>query len=282
MYNISSDVTGVRMSYDGKHMWINKANVPSGMASVHRVSMDGMTDENLSSQFTGMNHQLTVLPDETVAFYAYGSNGCDDVKERAPNGTVKTIVNARTAHGGTEMCHLNNIQYSRMDDTLVFSDLDNQDITKVTRTGTTVWVLNGTGNQFTGASWKGSEHGIHVLGLDDFLIFNNNSRVAAGSTMMVGGTGDGSIAIRIKLDLGTKTATQTWMYKALDSMNRGIQNDVMGDLQRLPNGNTVIGYSTKGVVQEVDANGMVVQELGFPNSFGYIEKRATLYGPPPR
>ena len=35
--------------------------------------MDGMTDENLSAQFTGANHQLTVLPDETVAFYAYGS-----------------------------------------------------------------------------------------------------------------------------------------------------------------------------------------------------------------
>ena len=56
-------------------------------------------------------------------------------------------------------------------------------VTKVKRTdGSTVWVLNGTGNQtFTGDTWPGGEHGIHILGLDDFLIFNNNSSVA-GST----------------------------------------------------------------------------------------------------
>jgi branched-chain amino acid transport system ATP-binding protein len=64
-----SDVTGARMDYAGTHMWINSANVPSGMAHVRRVSMDGATDEDLSSQFAGANHQLTVLPDETVAFF---------------------------------------------------------------------------------------------------------------------------------------------------------------------------------------------------------------------
>ena len=121
------DVTGARMSYDGKYMWINKANVPSGTASVHRVSMDGVTDDNYSSQFTGQNHQLAILPDETVLFYAYGSNGCDDIKERAPNGTVKTIVNSRTAAGTTGACHVNNVQHSRTDDTIVFSDLDHDD-----------------------------------------------------------------------------------------------------------------------------------------------------------
>ena len=67
-----------------------------------------------SAQFAGANHQLTVLPDETVAFYGYGWNGCDDIKERSPSGTIKTVVNARTAHGGTRPgCHVNNIQYSR-------------------------------------------------------------------------------------------------------------------------------------------------------------------------
>ena len=58
----------------------------------------------------------------------------------------------------------------------------------------------------------------------------------------------------------------------------------MGDVQRLPNGNTIIGYSSKGVLQEVSADGIVLQEWTWPlgASFGYIEKRATLYGPPPR
>jgi hypothetical protein len=58
----------------------------------------------------------------------------------------------------------------------------------------------------------------------------------------------------------------------------------MGDVQRLPNGNTIVAYSTQGVLHEVDANMALVQELSWPlgASFGYIEKRATLYGPPPR
>ena len=43
-YQISSDVTGAVMSYDGTHLWINGGNVPSGTAHVHYVTMDGLTD----------------------------------------------------------------------------------------------------------------------------------------------------------------------------------------------------------------------------------------------
>jgi hypothetical protein len=37
-------------------------------------------------------------------------------------------------------------------------------------------VINGTGNTFTGVSWKGGNHGFHLLALDDLVVFNNNSR----------------------------------------------------------------------------------------------------------
>ncbi|MEP6653295.1 MAG: aryl-sulfate sulfotransferase [Myxococcales bacterium] len=271
-YAPGGDVTGARMSHDGKHMWINSANVPKGTTRVHRVSMDGMTDENLSTEFSGQNHQITVLPDGTVAFYAYSSGACDDIKERAPDGTVKTIVNAGTAQGASGACHINTIQYSRADDTLVFSDLDHQTVTKVTRDGKMVWVLNSSSSQFKGDTWKGGQHGVHVLGIDSLLIFNNNS------SGMSGGANNGSIVYEVKLDLTAKTVTLPWMYKATP----GIQNDIMGDIQRLPNGNTVVGYSTQGVLNEVDATGSVLQQLSWPAgaTFGYIEKRPTLYGPP--
>ena len=60
-----------------------------------------MTDEDLSSQLHQLSHQLTVLPDETIAFYASdsGIDGCDDIKERAPSGTVRTLVNSQTRAG---------------------------------------------------------------------------------------------------------------------------------------------------------------------------------------
>ena len=44
-----SDATGVTMSYDGNYMWINSVNVPSHIAKVHRVSMDGLIDEDHST-----------------------------------------------------------------------------------------------------------------------------------------------------------------------------------------------------------------------------------------
>jgi hypothetical protein len=35
------------MTYDGTAMWVNSTNVPSGTAHVHRVTMDGLTDQDL-------------------------------------------------------------------------------------------------------------------------------------------------------------------------------------------------------------------------------------------
>jgi len=282
-----SDATGVTMSYDGHYIWINSVNVPSHVAKVHRVSMDGLVDEDHSEEFAGLSHQLTVLPDETVAFYAYGSNGCDDIKLRAPDGTVTTVVNARTAHGGTNACHLNAIFYSPFDDTLIFGDLDNNCLTKITRSGATVWVLNGgvdTGpaSSFNGGGlvWRGGEHGFHILGLDDFVIFNNNSKMPAGSKVAWGaaaGDGTGSAAIEVKLDLTAMTARPIWSYQG-----PSLIDNVLGDAQRLPNGNTMVDFSTQGSIQEVDPQGRLLQEIRTTTNFGYLQKRPTLYGPPPR
>ena len=264
------DATGARPSFDGKYMWINNANVPGpDGATMHRVSMDGSMDENLSTQFARMNHGVTVLPDESVVFYAYGSGNCDDVKERSPSGQVRTVANAQTAHGASGPCHINHIEYSAEDDTILFSDLDNDNYTKIRRTnGQTVWVLGGETSDFTGMAMWDNQHGLDVLGLNRFVFFNN------------GGTGGGSVAIEILLDLGAMTATQPWTYRA----NPNVANQIMGDVQRMENGNTVVAYSTRYELHEVNATGQLVQRMtwGQGNSFGYIQKRASLYGPPPR
>jgi len=127
-------------------------------------------------------------------------------------------------------------------------------------------------------SWKGGNHGVHMVSADDLLVFNNNSRVSMGGTGSAGGDGSGSSAIEIKLS--GKTGSQAWSYKGPSSL----QTDVMGDLQRLPNGNTFVGYSTKGAAHEVSSSGTLLREMTWPagSTFGYIEVRSTLYGPPPR
>ena len=119
----------------------------------------------------------------------------------------------------------------------------------------------------------GGQHGIDILATDRLLIFNNNSSVNGGS-----GDGTGSIAAEYVVNVTGKTAMRAWSYKA----NPRIQNDIMGDVQRLENGNTFIAYSTKSTAVEVNASGQVLQQWTFPTTFGYIEKRLSLYGPPPK
>ena len=77
-----------------------------------------------------------------------------------------------------------------------------------------------------------------------------------------------------------KTATKMWSYNAMPNIN----NVIMGDVQRMPNGNTIVAYSTQGVVHEVDSAGTLLQSLswGTGGAIGYIIKRASLYGKPPR
>ena len=181
---------------------------------------------------------------------------------------------------------MNNIQYSKEDDSLVFSDLDTSTITKVKRSnGSTVWSLGGTSSSATqtyqGTPWLGGEHGIHILGVDKLLFFRNNSGSVPGGAGSLGGDGSGSCLMEMMLNSSAKTYTVRQIYKA---SNPKIQNDVMGDVQLLPNGNYVIGFSTAGQLQELSSSGTVMQtwKWGAGQTFGYIEKRATLYGPGPR
>ena len=54
----------------------------------------------------------------------------------------------------------------------------------------------------------------------------------------------------------------------------------MGDVQRLPGGNTLVTYSTDGTIVELDSSWNEVQT--FSVRVGYSSWRPTLYGPPPR
>jgi hypothetical protein len=268
-FNIGGDVTSARMSFDAKHMWINRGNVPEAGASVHKVSMDGLSDVDLSDTFKGQHHQLAVLPDESVAFFSYTDAGCSDIKEYSQDGSVHTLMNASTTNQSGD-CHLNAIEYSSADDTLIFSDLDQNSYSKITRSGAVVWILGGPRSSFSGtaATWL-NQHGLHPLGPDRLLFFNNGKLGSADS-----------LAVELNLDLDAMNAVQSWSYQATPSLS----SHVLGDVQRLPNGNTLVVYSGAGVVHEVNASGNLLQEMSWSlgGVIGYAMKRTSLYGSPPK
>jgi len=264
------DLSRARQSYDGKYMWITSVNVMSNTQKMIRVKMDGTDAQDLTSQFGGINHDFAVHSNETIAFIAYGSNNCDDIKERAPDGTVTTIINSGTAVGASA-CHCNAIHYDRNDDTIVFSELDTSSFVKVTRdTKKVVWLMSSQNSgkaTVTGVSWR-NQHGFHIIDPKHLLFFNNN-------------TGPNSTAIEAELSIngGSGTATQLWSYPSTVTVQ------YMGDAQRLNNDNTLVTYSSAGEIREVSSAGTLLQTVkvsGSGNLVGFTEKRKSLYGPPPR
>jgi len=71
------------------------------------------------------------------------------------------------------------------------------------------------------------------------------------------------------------TATKILGYTA-----SGATSNVLGDIQRLPNGNYLVTFSTSGQIHEISPSGTLVAKFT-ANSFGYSEFRESLYGQPP-
>ena len=105
-------------------------------------------------------------------------------------------------------------------------------------------------------------HGHHLLENGNIVFFSN-----AKSTVYEYALDESATAL---------TATQRWSYATPDAASF-----VLGDVQRLPNGNTLVIYSVGGIMQEVSPMGDLVQTLN-ADTFGYANFRETLYGPPLR
>jgi hypothetical protein len=267
-------ISRARMSYDGKYMIARDVNANgAGQGQVVRVSIDGLEEEEID--IPNGHHDFTVTPDNGIVFIKKAPDNCDEIVKLAADGTQSVIYTVSDAFGGdvgggNDPCHVNTIQYNESDDSFTFSALNLNAYVKVTAAGNLVWVLGGNSSEFggAGADWD-RQHGHHMLADDRILFFNNGN---------LGGGGGGSLALEVLLDLGTMMATRVWDYDGDNS------SQTLGDVQRLPNGNTLITYSNAGVTHEVNADKALVQEMTWPigGAIGYVNHRPDLYGPPPR
>lgn len=90
--------------------------------------------------------------------------------------------------------------------------------------------------------------------------------------------GTRSPALEYALDESGLVAERVWEYGS------EFGSVWLGDVQRLTNGNTLVTYSSNGVMHEVDADGKLVQSRSWAlgAGLGYVMRRPTLYGPPPK
>jgi hypothetical protein len=247
-------ISRARLSADSQSIWlVNEALTGNPL---RRVSIDGTTTQTYMN--TKASHDIAAVSADTMAYLDYSESDCNSIFEIDNAGATKEIFEATGVTGtagSLTSCHGNAVRYSQKEDYYTYSDWQ-KDVALVKRDGSLVWKLS---QKVSGGNtaWGGAQHG-HQLLDDSILIFANN-----------GGGTNKSAAIEYGLD-GT-------LIKKFTS-NGNATN--FGDVQRLSNGNTIITYSTSSLLQEVDKNDAVVLEVKGSGSFGYVEFRESLYGPP--
>lgn len=158
----------------------------------------------------------------------------------------------------------NNIDYVHMnaiavdyDDHLLLSSRHLSEITKINRqTGEIIWRLGGENNQFQfindefGISYQHDIRPVPGKPNQYTLFDNGNHRTPLFSR-----------AIEFQIDTLNWTATKVWEYRHSPDRYAG----AWGNVQRLPNGNTLINWSMNDLPKatEVTPNGEVTYEMNF-------------------
>ena len=157
-----------------------------------------------------------------------------------------------------DFMHTNAIELDS-DGNLLLSSRHLSEITKVDRqTGAVIWRLGGRQNQFTFANDIGFsfQHDVRRLPNGNLTLFDNGDQRQPPY----------SRAVEYALDESAKTVTRVWQYPA----DTSIYAAFMGSMQRLSNGNTLIGWGGLPLVTEVLPDGSKALEL----SIGGVSYRA--------
>jgi hypothetical protein len=249
------------LSHDGKYVWYSAINLPGDIPSMKRVTLDGLEETDFTSEFADLHHDFTLLPDDTIAFLAHHGDS-DLVLEHAPDGTVSQVLDVGAVLGSAHT-HANSLHYHPEDDSYTLGELAHDSYVKFGRDGHVQWILGGEKSDFTGdVSWDG-QHGHRLLAPDRVLFFNN------------GPSNGTSAALELSLDLDAHTATRVWQYQP------GPHCLIYGDVERLESGNTLVTFSTLGLIHEVTPNSELVREFTWDigGALGYVTRLATPYPP---
>jgi hypothetical protein len=261
-----------RMDYEGNTMWMITCNPINEIGELRSVSMDGAQVSMNVAGFDGAHHDLTVMPGGRVAALVWSTPANEppsDLVVRTPDGQATTAFTIGSNVYPSDLFHADAVHYNLSDDSFTISDRDPNVVVKVSSAGLPQWQLGGvcdgapTGTHCSPQSWL-VNHGHHLLDDGTLLVFNNTATydVAHVLEFQLDDTPSGLGATLLRDYTGTAASA------------------TLGDVQRLPGGNTLVTYSNDGTIVEVDASWNVVQT--FSVRVGYSNWRPTLYGPPLR
>jgi hypothetical protein len=265
------NTTRAQMDYEGDNMWMVALNLDNAVGEMRYVSMDGEQEQLNVPGLEKAHHDFAVMPGGKVAALSWRGSGIDpesDLVIRSPDGTVTTPFKIGSNLYQSDTYHANAIHYIPSDDSFTIADRNPNVFVKVSATGTPVWQLGGVcdqapaGKQCIPQDWQ-IVHGHHLLDDGTFLAFNNAYL-------------ETSHVFEFKLN----AAPSSFAAALVKNYTGNNSSTTMGDVQRLPSGNTLVTYSTDAKIVELDASWNVVQT--FSVRVGYASWRPTLYGSPLR
>jgi hypothetical protein len=276
-----TNISSIRLAPDGRHVYartLNVARAPQNGKLV-RIAIDGSEAETIL--LTASHHDFTFGPEGSIVYMRKSlDNSCDSLFLHWPSDAddsedelIADLDSLFTAPGpnqalGAETCHANSVHY-QADGGYTVSDLVHNAFVKLDDLGQMEWILGGGVDatfEGDGNVWE-RQHGHHLLAPDRLLFFNNQTAAAKASR-----------ALEVVLDFEAGSAT----YAPFEYVVPGVMSTVLGDVRRLPNGNTLVTYSVgTGVLHEVDPYGELVRVIDFPGgACGYTDFHESLYAVP--
>ena len=262
-----------RLSFDGKYVWIGNLNNFGSEGALLRVTVDGMHSESYS--LPRRHHDFAVLPNDHILYFERksggdaedGSEGPDVIKELDPEtGDSEELYDQSTDFADAESgAHTNYIAYVPELEAISFSMRSLSTIGVISYPNPELMLVFGGSESDFDISWN-VQHG-HQLTHDSLLLFNNEADASSS-------TPGASAALEFRYDAEAGEAEKVFEYAP------GNTSFVMGDVQRLPNGNELVTFSTQGVIHEIDSDGELLREIS-TDPVGYVQQQKSLYGPPP-
>jgi hypothetical protein len=273
-------ITRARLSRDGQSMLFLR-NVPLGTEvtsegqHIVRLALDGSSIETLETP--GVHNDFVELADGTLTVLSEDTREVegetvvgDRILEKHPDGSETEIWSVwddlvfdpeMSQYG--HWTHANAIDLDEDTDTYYVGARHVNAIFKVDRAaGELLWVFGGPVSDFEPADEQTEatrlQHQFQVLE-DGILVFDNREENAPSSR-----------AVQFDLDEEAGTARQVWEYIS----EPAVYCYGMGDVTRLESGNTLVTWSSAGMVDEVAPDGEVIWrlQLDLGGGLGYVTR----------
>ena len=250
-----------------------------------RVSLDGMEEQTI--EVANAHHDFVELGDGSFAVLVRDRRLVegelvegDQIMRFDDDGSSETLwtvwdyaefdPEVEYEDDGEGWSHANAIQYDKDDDAFFVSLSNFGSIVKIDRTsGEVLWTLGGDASDFATADGDTDLfQRQHQFKLDDdrIVIFDN-------------GPIDGLVsrAVEYELDLDAGVAELVWEY----TDDPACYTAALGDVVRLPDGDTLVTFSSQGQVDQVRPDGELVWRLrsSMGAGIGYTDWREILYEP---